>query len=306
MVHQRILACGDNHGDTESLEKLVEATEGEEFDFIIHTGDITNAWKTDLETGVDQLRAVEPYFEELADRGTLVYIYGNRDKERPAGGDSRHVADEHEFDVGHRLPTDGSITVDGQRFTTDPHAADSETILLTHGLFQHEFYQSPARAYFSGDTHRARHWGTALNTGYLHNDKGYNGAYFIVDLTDDEMNVSGHGLEESWKSFVCSNHEWYGRQFSPAKFDCRLCRFGTARQFIPIAGEVFDEVVVENGDTEKAAIDELVAAAREYITDHDQFADQFWAYLEALATVDGPKPMNPLHPTDEPETLTRN
>lgn len=43
MTRQRILACGDNHGDTESLEKLIDETRGEGFDFIIHTGDITNA-----------------------------------------------------------------------------------------------------------------------------------------------------------------------------------------------------------------------------------------------------------------------
>lgn len=255
-----------------------------------------------------ELRAVEPYFEELADRGPLVYTYGNRDKERPTGGDSRHVTDEHELNVGHHLPLDGSITVDGQRFTANPQEADSETILLTHGLSQHAFYQSPARGYFSGDTHRARHWGTALNTGYLHKDNGYNGAYFIVDLADDEMDVSGHGLDESWKSFVCPDHEWYGRQFTPAKFDCGLCRFGTARQFSPIAAQVFDEVATSSGDDEArtATIDGLVAAAREYITDHDQFADQCRVYLDALATVDAPKPMNPLHPTHDPNTLTKN
>ena len=306
MTRQRILACGDNHGDTESLEKVVEQTRGEEFDFVLHTGDVTNAWKTNLQTGIDQLRAVEPYFEELADRGTLVYIYGNRDEERAFGDDSQHVSDEHELDVGHRLHAGDSITVDGQRFTANPQEADSETILLTHGLSQHAFYQSPARAYFSGDTHRARHWGTALNTGYLHNDKGYNGAYFTIDLSDDGMDVSGHGLNESWKSFVCPDHEWYGRQFTPAKFGCGLCRFGTARQVIPIAAQVFDEVATEDGETRTATIDELVVAARKYITGHDQFADQFRAYLDALANVDGPKPMDPLHPTDEPNTLTKN
>ena len=69
---------------------------------------------------------------------------------------------------------------------------------------------------------------------------------------------------------------------------------------------VFDEGATEDGDTQTATIDELITAAREYITDHDQFADQFRAYLDALATVDGPKPMNPLHPTDEPSTLKKD
>ena len=33
--------------------------------------------------------------------------------------------------------------------------------------------------------------------------------------------------------------------------------------------------VTENGDRRTATIDELVTAAREYTTDHEQFADQF-------------------------------
>ena len=122
------------------------------------------------------------------------------------------------------------------------------------------------------------------------------------------MDVSGYGLDESWKSFVCPDHERYGQQFTPAKFGCGLCQFGTARQFIPIAAQVFDKVATssEDGEIRTATIEELVAAAREYITDHDQFTEQFQAYLDALATVDAPKPMNPLHLTDEPGTLTRS
>jgi predicted phosphodiesterase len=50
MSKQRILACGDNHGDTEALEWLIDETEQDEFDFVVHTGDITNAYKTNLET----------------------------------------------------------------------------------------------------------------------------------------------------------------------------------------------------------------------------------------------------------------
>ena len=299
MSRQRILAFGDNHGDTESLEKLVGQTRGEEFDFIIHTGDITNAWKTDLATGVKQLRAVEPYFEELAERGTLVYIYGNRDKERAFGGEAQHVTEKYELDVGHRLPAGGSITVDGQRFTAVPDDADPETILLTHWLSQHEFYQSPSRAYFSGDTHRARHWGTALNTGYLHNDKGFNGAYFISELTADEMDATVHGIDQPWKGFVCPDHEWYGRQFTPERFGCGLCKFGTSRQFIPMAVSVFEAIATGDGENPTASIDELVTAAREHIVDDEGFADQFREYLEALAKVEHPHPTDPLRAAEE-------
>jgi len=304
MTHQRILACGDNHGDTESLEKLVEATEGEEFDFIIHTGDITNAYKTDLETGVDQLRAVEPYFETLAERGTLVYIYGNRDKERAFGGSPTHVSEEYELSVGHRLQAGGELTVDGQRFTADPADAGPEDILLTHGISQEAFFQSSANAYFCGDTHRARQFKTALNTGYLHNDKGFNGAYFTATLDDDEWGVAVHGLDEQWKGFVCPDHQWYGRQFTPEKFGCGLCKFGPTRQFMGMASLAFRGVAEGDVSNASASVQELVSEARERFIDSAQFANQFQEYLEALASKENAGPRDPLIPVDgEPHTL---
>jgi len=137
MADQRILVRGDNYGDTESLGKLVEAAEGEEFNFIIHTGDITNTYKTDLETSVDQLRGVEPYFETLAERGTLVYIYGNRDKERAFGGSATHISEEYELSVGHRLQAGGELTADGQRFSAEPADAGPENILSSTVSLRH-------------------------------------------------------------------------------------------------------------------------------------------------------------------------
>lgn len=49
---QDILVMGDNHGDVESLEQVIADTQGEQFDFIIHVGDLTNAWFDGIETGV--------------------------------------------------------------------------------------------------------------------------------------------------------------------------------------------------------------------------------------------------------------
>lgn len=46
---------GDNHGNVESLSRVVDDTEGEEFDFIIHTDDITDAWRKDTATAAKQL-----------------------------------------------------------------------------------------------------------------------------------------------------------------------------------------------------------------------------------------------------------
>lgn len=299
MPHQRILVFGDNHGDTESLEKLVEATDGKIFDFIIHTGDITNAYKTDLETGVDQLRAVEPYFETLAERSTLVYIYGNRDKERTFGGSPTHVSEEYELSAGYRLQAGGELTVDGQRFTADPDDAGPEDILLTHGIYQDVFSQSSAKAYFCGDTHRARQFKTALNTGYLHNDKGFNGAYFTATLKENELEVAVHGLDERWKELVCPDHQWYGREFTPEKFGCRLCKFGPTRQFKGMASLAFREAVDGEISNAAASIQELVSVAREIFVDSDQLAEQFERYLNGLATRETAGPRDPLVPVDD-------
>lgn len=38
----RFLCFGDNHGDAESLQQVVEDTADEKFDFVVHTGDLTN------------------------------------------------------------------------------------------------------------------------------------------------------------------------------------------------------------------------------------------------------------------------
>ena len=282
-MEYRILACGDNHGDTESLAKIAEETEGEEFDFIIHTGDITNAYKKGLKTGVDQLKSVEPYFETLAERGTLVYIYGNRDIERALGGSSRHITDKYDLSVGHRLSVDEGLTVNGQRFTTDPTDAGPEDILLTHGMNQKAFFQSSAYAYFCGDTHRARQFKKSLNTGYLHNDNGFNGSYFISTLDKNEIEVTVHGLDEPWKEFICPNHQWYGRQYTPKRFGCRLCKFSPNKQFSRIYSLSFREAVGEKTSDATASVQEIVSEARDMFINSEQFAEQFQQYLVELA-----------------------
>lgn len=74
---QDILVMGDNHGDVESLDRVIADTKGEQFDFIIHVGDLTNAWFDGIETGVEQLRAVESRLEDLvdqADEGSVDHI----------------------------------------------------------------------------------------------------------------------------------------------------------------------------------------------------------------------------------------
>lgn len=247
---------------------------------------------------------MEPYFESLAERGTLVYIYGNRDKGRAFGGLPTHVSEEYELSVGHRLQAGGELTVDGQRFTADAADAGPEDILLPHGISQEAFFQSSTNAYFCGDTHRAWQFKTALNTGYLHNDKGFNGAHFTAALDDDQLEVTVHGLDEQWKGFVCLDQQWYGRQFTPEKFGCGLCKFGPTRQFMGMASLAFRETADAETSNATASVQELVSAARELFIDSDQLAEQFEQYRNELAARETAGPTDSLAPVnDNPNRL---
>ncbi|WP_435180478.1 metallophosphoesterase family protein [Halorussus sp. AFM4] len=290
---QRFLVVGDNHGDAESLKTVVEETAGEKFDFVIHTGDITDAYHRGVDTAADQLRSLEPLFETLAERGELVYIYGNRDSER--GGDS-HVTDRYELSPGTHLPSGDSVKVAGQRFTADPDAVTAGDVLVTHGQFPTPFYKFEGRAYFCGHTHRGWHRGRALNAAHLKNvRKGYLGAYFIVTVDDSSLDVECYGIDEPWKAVECPDHNWVGTQYQPAKFGCRLCKFGEAESLRDVAWAAYTLHVDDPGEEAIDATD-LMTQALSLLDGSDQFEEQFRGYINAL--LEQPGPHDPLQPSD--------
>jgi predicted phosphodiesterase len=227
----RILCFGDNHGDQNSLQQVVSETEGETFDYIIHVGDITNACEEGLEAGADQLQQLKPLFAELSERGELVYVWGNRDFEICTKGVGTRIDrfSDFPFDEGTHIPRTGTIDVAGQRFTQDPDAVDSETILVTHYYHPELLDHFEGRAYFSGHVHTGRRKGNVLNTGFLyrggeHGATPLQGGYFIVELDSDRMDVSFHslgGLEEG----SCPDHLARGFQYTPRNWqsNCTFC-----------------------------------------------------------------------------------
>ncbi len=214
---------GDNHGNTSSLQRVVEETEDEEFDFIVHVGDITNAWFDGIPEGAKQLEATEPYFETLEDRGELVYIWGNRDGRGP-----EHVNDLYSFDVGTYVPPEGITTVSGQPFTQDPRLVEEDTILLTHYLDTRLLDFFAGRLYLSGHVHVGRYKNNCLNTAFLYRDDshgatGIEGGYFVVEIDSNGKIEIGPHL---WnlKKGICANHICRGVQFVPEfwKSDCKF------------------------------------------------------------------------------------
>lgn len=219
----RILCMGDNHGNTSSLKRVVKETEGEEFDFIVHVGDITNAWFDGISEGAKQLEATEPYFETLEDRGELVYIWGNRDGRGP-----EHVTDLYSFEVGTYVPPEGTTTIAGQSFTQKARLVEEDTILLNHYLDTRLLDFFVGRAYFSGHVHVGRYKNNCLNSAFLYRDDshgatGIEGGYFIVEIdSDGTMQIE----PRLWnlKKGICVNHICRGVQFVPEfwKSDCKF------------------------------------------------------------------------------------
>lgn len=295
----QILVMGDNHGDVESLQRVVEATEGDEFDFIIHTGDITNTSKSGFQTGITQLRSLEPHFEVLAERAELIYIYGNRDRESRRAADQRHITEAFELGPGHRLRHGEAIEVAGQQFTADPDTAGQDDILVTHIDSQRDFYRGAAKAYFCGHSHRARQFGRSLNTGYLWKEEYTHGSYFVVEIGDSGLSVDVRGLTEPWEEKVCPDHGWYGTQFVATGSGCRICEEGPERQFRKMVTEAFVKAVGSPTENQTSTVEEIVVEARTLFVDTEQYESQVTDYLETLHEKDTLAPKDPLRPTGD-------
>lgn len=214
MAAQRILVMGDNHGNVESLRRVVRETEGEQFDFIIHVGDILQN-RDDL----DKLDDIEPHFETLSERGRLVYIWGNRTDYGAAVPDDA-------LDPGVCLDVDETRVIDGQRFSTDPEDITDETILVTHDFHIPLVDHFGGRVYFAGDVHVGRYTGRVLNAGFLYRDRGrIFGGFFDVEVTDEPpFDLEFHNIG-GIRRIVCGDHLERGVLYQPHFHDCQFCHY---------------------------------------------------------------------------------
>ncbi|WP_148416477.1 metallophosphoesterase family protein [Haloferax sp. KTX1] len=295
MGTQKILVMGDNHGDVESLKRVVSETEGELFDFVIHVGDLTNAYFDGLEAGVEQLCNVEPYLATLEDRtnGGLLYIYGNRDHTR--GPDSRYVYEEHELSVGTRISPEGTTTVGDQRFTQEPESVVEDDILVTHGEYVPMLDHFSGRAYFSGHEHTGRYKGRCLNSAFLYrtDDHGSDpliGGYFIVTVEDEPpFEVDFRNLDRLKKIF-CTQHHSRGVLFAPDFHDCQFCYDGELQFLQEMASSAYYGLTQGN-DREEVTDEELIQYAVGLFDNPPHgFEQLFTQYVDQL----GNSPLDPL------------
>lgn len=292
MSTQQFLVMGDNHGNTESLRRVAAETEDERFDFIIHVGDFTNAHNEGEDAGVEQLQAVEPYLETLANRAEngLLYVYGNRDY---------YGELEYDLSVGTYIPSDDVVTVGGQQFTQDPEAVSSDGILVTHweetGMIDH----FPGRAYFCGHTHTGRYKERMLNSAFLYRDdskadSAIYGGYFVVTVEDEppfDIDLRNIGRLDTT---VCQQHQDRGILIGPDYHNCMYC-WQPILLMREMASAAFYGVTTET-NRDFAAEDELIEyAIGLWESPPSGFQEEFAEYLSS----DQPDPLGPLVRDDD-------
>jgi predicted phosphodiesterase len=237
----KMLVMGDNHGGTESLERVLADTEGESFDLAVHVGDFTCAWRESRQRddeqagkdlGVEQLRDVEPLLESIADRTEhgLLWVYGNQDYFGEL---------DYDLSVGTEIPDDGHVETAGFRFTNAPDLIEPGDVLVSHLEHWRLVDNFEGLAHFCGNSHRGRHYGRRLNSSFLeldHPETGetHYGGYFVVDLaeelaadddgvaTDDRFDVELRAIGDL-ERHVCDRHADRGVQFQPSRRPCMFC-----------------------------------------------------------------------------------
>ncbi|MFB6072260.1 MAG: hypothetical protein ABEJ88_04750, partial [Halobacterium sp.] len=253
----RYLVMGDNHGDAESLRRVLADARGEHFDYAVHVGDFTRAMRhDDPGLGADQLRESEPVlaeFDDVADHG-LLWVWGNQD----FFGDLPY-----DIDAGTEIPDDGTLEVGGQRFTNDLDAVESGVVLVTHVERWRLLDHFEGRAHFCGNTHLGRRYGRRLNAAFLqvtHPETGEQtyGGYFVVELGPDAFDVELRSVG-SLERRECDEHRERGVQYLAAEYDC-MYDLGDRVLLRELAASAFYGVT-RGADREHATADELTEYA---------------------------------------------
>lgn len=277
---------GDNHGDVESLQRVLDDVGDETFDYVVHVGDFTQAWRTARRTddeqegkerGAEELRAVEPIlkaFDALAEYG-LVWVYGNQDYFGDLG---------HDLSVGTELPNDDVVTIGDLQFTNSLDHVTSDTVLVTHMEYWRLADHFDGLAHFCGNSHRGRHKGRRLNSAYLQfrdpqTERKRFGGYFITEVSvSNGLDVKMRSIGELTR-IECKRHRERGVQFQPESRGCVFCNEEETLWREMCASGYYGLTYVSNRET--VTDEELIAYATDLWEEPPSgFREGFESYLE--------------------------
>ncbi|MFW5911441.1 MAG: metallophosphoesterase [Halolamina sp.] len=209
----RLLCFGDNHGNAESLRRVVEDTAGETFDHVVHTGDLTNLFFDGEQAATAQIEEMTPHLEALAERGQFVYVLGNRDRR---GRDRILPGD---VPVGTRVPSDAVAKVGDLSFVRSMPSGplESPLVRVTH------FWEAVPPRFdgllsLSGHTHNGRTIGNIVDTGFLyrtddHGGEGIYGGYYVIEVdTAGDVDVEFRPIGDV-EERECDQHAMLGERF---------------------------------------------------------------------------------------------
>ncbi|MFY4814584.1 metallophosphoesterase family protein [Haloarcula sp. AONF1] len=275
MVSTRLLVFGDNHGNTTSLEKVVDEVEGKKLDYVIHVGDMTSGG------GDEDFRNISPYFDELASFAPLVYTWGNREG---------YDREDDPLEPGTLITKGESAVVDGQRFTCEPTDVGTKDILITHPLYHQLLDNFDGLAYFSGHVHAGRVRNNILNSAFLFRDRNpLLGGYFIVEISESgnfQVEFRNFGR---LKKILCPKHSRRGVLFQPDYHECMFCKYPKKLPEELIINTWFR--LIDNQESERVSVEQqqLVNFCKEMYGDTpDSFIESIQKYVN----------MEYFHPTD--------
>lgn len=262
MSSTRLLVFGDNHGDTTSLEKVVDEVEGEELDYVIHVGDMTSRG------GEEEFQKINPYFDELASFAPLVYTWGNREG---------HDRDDNPIESGTLITKEESAVVDGQKFTCNPTDVGADDILITHGLCRRLLENFDGLAYFSGHEHVGRVRDNVLNSAFLFRERhSLLGGYFLVEIDGcGDFQVEFRSLGRL-KKVLCPEHSRRGVLFQPDYHTCMFCEYPEKLPAELILNAWYRLADDQEGDKTSVSQEELVNFCKEMYEDAPD------SYLESI------------------------
>ncbi|MGB9827694.1 MAG: metallophosphoesterase family protein [Thermosphaera sp.] len=248
----RVLAFSDLHGNVDVLKMLAKRLEGENFDYMLIAGDLTNAdLISDPESVLKQVYEVFhliesleiPYyfvwgipFRELTIVLSLALRKASKDHPRMKAYSRKEYQDllrigkETESLIsslkhGKCLEHGRVESLGKYKITSTPQLVDGKTVFLVH----HFKKLTNALIQIEGHVHYGQKLNNYLNLGFLYRDDSHGakpmiGCYWVLKFDKTGVNAEWVNMGENLKEYKCPRHPEQGVFYIPVNWKkCPVC-----------------------------------------------------------------------------------